>query len=503
MPSIWDRLKKAFGGSKPEPDFEEDVYLLDDEELGQVKYSELENKSDKLEKFMETFVPEVPDEENDKQAEANRSLGKQLNDRALDITKNFSYSDSKNAFPRTFQEMGNTIARKQINGNWSASREGMATSLKYMQMVSCEVARQIYDNETVNSEKDQVEFLKKASFYVNTSDFEAEFYNGKGRVRDFYNDNEIHAYMDNIRTLREEGDLSKTLQNMEETNDLSKSGRDIRRKLSQMQNKFHYNLTTNPSGLTKNGVLPMFHEADLKDVGELCDKYLKENGYQNTPENKAIRNVKKAVDRATLFRLNHTPKAYLADHENKAIMMSDRLSSIGERLEIVSKGSKSKQFNELCEALKEMNGKDTSKWSAADRERLMNAARDYIDAKKEGFFSGGSTRRTDKGQIRFDIAEEILNLCEGDMMKPSESKAERKAHEQKKVVVREKVAGGYKGLAEAKGKSEGRYTPEKKKRDKEKIAAFYETRRLVGEIERKENSKNDKQPKSPVMHGKG
>lgn len=520
MPSIWDRLKKAFGGSVPKSDIEDDVYFLDQEDRDKEMYSELEDeqdKRDKLDIFMDKFVPEDPDAVPDEQKEANSSLGRQLHERAYEISSKFhNSSDMKDEFQekfqKEFQEIGLAVTRRQRTGRSKAAKDAITGSVSYMQMASCEIARQIYDDEAINSEKEQVQFLKKASFYIDTGMFDAEFYDNNSKVRDFYDDNEIHAYIDNIRTLREEGNLSKALKKMEVEGDLSKAGKEIKQELSQMQYNFRYNLMTNPSGLTKNGVLPMFREKDLQDVGKLCDNYLMDNGYQNTPENKAIRNVKKAVDRATLFRFSHSPKGLKKGDEDKRLMMFDRLGTLGERLDVVSTGSKSKQFTELCDALKAMKQKSSLQWTDADRERLMDAARDYIDAKKDGFFSGGSTRRTDKGQIRFDIAEEILNLCEGDLMKPSKSKAERtaerKAHEQEKVVVREKIPGGYNKLAQDAKKNKVKYTPSKEiytpedaKNDKEVIKAYFDARRVDIAKTRENKSIENKQQKPPVMQG--
>ncbi len=502
MPSIWDRLKKAFGTSEPKMQFDENFQILGDKAEDIKIYDELGSTTpDKLDNFITKFVPENQDELSEEAKKANAALGSDLYNRAFGIIQNFNYSEEKNEFQSKFQEAGKAINRKLGNGQWKASREGISSIVSYMQMASCEIARQIYDNKLTNNEKDQAEYLKKASFYVDTGSYEPEYYNDKdiNKVRDFYDDNEIHTYIDNIRTLRDKGNLSNTLNNLDNANQLSKLGQNINNKLVEMQNNFRFNLENNPKGATKNGVLPMFSEQDLKNVNRLCEQYIQENGYKNTPENKAIRNVKKAVDRATLFRLNHSPAGLAADRENKENMMLENLTAIGDRLKIVSNGSKSKQFNELCDALKEMTGKSISKWSTYDRERLRDAARDYIDAKKDGFFSGGSTRRTDKGQIRFDIAEEILNLCEGDLMKPSESKAERQARQQKKVVVKEKVKDGFKGLVNEQRKSEGRYTSEDKQRDKEKLATYYKARRINNEIALNEQSER----KAPVKGGIG
>ncbi len=478
MPSFWDRIKQAFGGksSKGDYDFDEDLNFINEEDRDATLYSELGDENDQLVDFMEEFVPDDPDAElDDETKEANRSLGRQLYDRAANIAENFKYKDRDS----TMQSLGLKVTGHNLTDKWKGSGDGIKTSVNFMQMASCEIAKEIIENDAMHTEKEQADILKKASFRFNMDDFEKGFYKGAdSKVRDLCDENEIHAYMENMRAFCEGGKIEKSLADLAVDRKLEPEAYPIRDQLTEMRKNFRYNIKNNPAGLTKNGVLPMFRKEDLEEMNKLCNDYFKENGYKNTPSNKAIRDIKKSVDRARLFRYNHPAKRSLAETNGKNQMMQENLASIGERLKEVSDGSKSKQFRALQDALTALNEKDVSKWSKEEREHLRDVARDYIDAKKSGFLSGGSTRRTDKGQIRFDIAGEILNLCEGDLMKPSESKAERKARMVKEGVIKQ---SSYKDIVAQHNKEKEIFTEADKKREREKLAAYVYKQQAMSE----------------------
>ena len=225
----------------------------------------------------------------------------------------------------------------------------------------------------------------------------------------------VYAYIWSVRNLGPNGSVKRYFDKLggdKKLNVADNGLHGIYQAVKELQNS----IKTKLNQVSEPGRLPDINDNKLNNITTACTQYFQEKQYKNNFENKSVRYIAKVAATAKLANISGYIERNNVVQVRKVIkesleMSYNQLKQLNKRW-IVSNSELFQNFetalDKICKDGNFAQLNNAKEAGAAYKKQLLelqSAAKKYVEARSK------TTRDTDQGQLRLDIARDVYDIC--------------------------------------------------------------------------------------------